>query len=536
MIGTLEAVILLLGVGAGEYDALFWGALGYGLAAVILSPLLLVISFVYPIRSLSVLSMWNLFFCFTAILCTVLLFTFTTTTYVVGFFLVPIFVWLGHIFLSRTPLKVLPTVKGTSVFYSVLLLLLGVFSLTPGRNIYAPPIKVEQSVGKKNILLLLVDGLRNDHLRKGITPALDALGKRSLSYEKAFANSPTSYQSVAGIFSGHLIEKSGPLSDEYITVAEHLAYHGYQTIAVMNQPELGRFSNLHQGFEFFRFLPPFSPVPLNEGARRLKLFNLLIVQWAEMSAEPGRLYRPARDVFFHLRREIEKRRNIDDPWFAVAQLRETKAPLFYQQANGTFARPVWPLEASSKDTLRAYNDELRRIDHSIGRFLLYLRQSNLDQNTIVIVTAPVSTPLKLQPDQPFRQSSPQNLSVPLLISSPDLEPQKIRQRVQLMDIPKTIVSLANIPPHQSWMGVNVIRLQPTSRHRPIFASSQDSQGEWEMVQQGEWKYIRHGHRYEELYNTEKDPFEENNLATTDQEQRKIMYDLLIKRRGSEQGN
>ena len=33
VIGTLEAVVLLLGVGAGEYDALFWGAFGYGLVA-----------------------------------------------------------------------------------------------------------------------------------------------------------------------------------------------------------------------------------------------------------------------------------------------------------------------------------------------------------------------------------------------------------------------------------------------------------------------------------------------------------------------
>ena len=57
-----------------------------------------------------------------------------------------------------------------------------------------------------------------------------------------------------------------------------------------------------------------------------------------------------------------------------------------------------------------------------------------------------------------------------------------------------------------------------------------------MVQQGEWKYIRHGPQQEELYNVEQDPFEQHNLASSAQEQRNYMYELLLERREREQGN
>ena len=533
LIGMMEAVVLLLGVGAGEYDALFWGAFGYGIAGVLCSPMLVLGTAIPWFREWSVVRWWSLYFCLTLLCFSLFVFAWPPNWIVMEILVLPLVLWLTAIFLSRTPLKIVTSVKGTAALYCILMLLLGVFSLTPGRNIYAPPIHVETSNGRKNILLLLVDGLRVDHLRSGLTPAIDSLAQKSLSYERTFANAPTNYRSVAGMFSAQMIQEDDPLSDSHTTLAEHLAYHGYQTFALVNHPEIGRFSNLHQGFDSFRFLPPFSPIPLNEGARRLQLYNALMVQWAGWSGTPNRLYRSARDVFFQLQKEINRSKGSPEPWFAVVQIREAQPPLFYQHSNGGFTRPVWPEQSATEDVFRAYADEVRRIDDSLGRLLLFLRQSNLEKDTIVVLTSSVSTQLRnLQYHSPNRPN-PQHLQVPLLISLPGSEGKRIRQRVQLMDLPRTITSLVGIEAPSDWQGVNLLRLPPKGQDRPIFASFEDAQIQWEMVQQGKWKYVRYKHRREELYNVEHDPFEEDNLAEQALDQKRHMMDLLQQRRENE---
>ena len=533
LIGMMEAVVLLLGVGAGEYDALFWGAFGYGIAGVLFSPILVMGTALPWLREWSMVRWWSLYFGLTLLFFSVFVFAWPLKWILPELLVLPVVLWLTTIFLSRTPLKILSSVKGTAALYFIMMLLLGVFSLTPGRNIYAPPVHMETSQGRKNILLLLVDGLRVDHLRSGLTPAIDSLAQRSLSYERAFANAPTNYRSVAGMFSAQMIQEDDPLAESYTTLAEHLAYQGYQTFALVNHPEIGRFSNLHQGFDSFRFLPPFSPIPLNEGARRLHLYNALMVQWARWSATPNRLYRSARDVFFQLQKEINRSKSRAEPWFAVVQIREAQPPLFYQRSDGGFTRPVWPEKSESEDVFRAYADEVRRIDENIGRLLLFLRQSNLEKETIIVLTSSVSTQLRtLQYHAPNRPN-PHHLQVPLLISLPGAEGKKIRQRVQLMDLPRTVTSLVGIAAPPTWQGVNILRLPPKGQDRPIFASFEDVQMQWEMVQQGKWKYVRYNHRREELYNVEQDPFEEDNLAEQALEQKRRMMELLQQRRESD---
>ena len=44
----------------------------------------------------------------------------------------------------------------------------------------------------KNIIFLVIDGFRNDHLKEDITPNLYALSKKGLHFEKAYALGPWS--------------------------------------------------------------------------------------------------------------------------------------------------------------------------------------------------------------------------------------------------------------------------------------------------------------------------------------------------------
>jgi arylsulfatase A-like enzyme len=63
------------------------------------------------------------------------------------------------------------------------------------------------------------------------------------------------------------------------------------------------------------------------------------------------------------------------------------------------------------------------------------------------------------------------LRVPLVIHAPHLPPRVVRDPVQHIDIPPTILALLGLPAHPAFQGVNV--LKETSRgHGPVFTLAQ----------------------------------------------------------------
>ena len=525
IVGVIEALSILVGAGAGEYDALFWGVLGYSLLCICGTPISFLAGVLLPVDRVT---LWlSVFFG----LCGFLGFWIFAPSLLqlIGLLLLfSLCFWFGKIILLRTPLKILLTLKGGTGIFLLLLLIVGIFSLTPGRNIYAPPVHALSANGKPNVLILLVDGLRKDYLRLGMSPAIDSFAQRSVQFEHAFANAPDSFSSVAQMLSGGVSQNSQILSeqvlpDKVVSLAEHFAYHGYQTFALVNKPELGRFSNLHQGFDHYRYLPPRSNLPFNEGTRRLKLFQTIFAYQAEVLVDPNRLYRPARDVFFQFQQETRHNVRRESPWFAILQISELTPPFFVQRSDGQYTDVLFPQQSEPQDLQRVYVDNLRKLDHDISRLLLYLKQARLHENTIIILTASHSTSLsKNHPHHPM------GVQIPLLIHSPKIPPKRIRQDVQLSDIPMTLSALVSIPPDPSWKGEMIFRLPPREHVRPIRASFQDRERGWELLQQGDWRYIRHHdlHQKEELYDLSADPFQETNVIGEHPEQKQKMRQFL----------
>ena len=518
VMGIIEALSILIGAGAGEYDALFWGVISYSILCILASPCSYLLTKLLPIEKEV---QWLVVF---LSLCTTLgIWIFSPSLGQFSMMLVwCVFCsWFGTILLRRTPLKILLHLKGGVGIFLITTLIVGIFSLTPGRNIYAPPVHVLSAEGKPNILIVLVDGLRKDYLRLGMSPAIDSFARRSVQFEQAFANSPDSFVSVAQLLSGGGSRDVSVLSESVVSLAEHFAYHGYQTFALVNQPELGRFSNLHQGFDRYRYLPPRSNLPFNEGTRRLKIFETIFAYQAEVLIDPNRLYRPARDVFFQFQQETSHNIQRETPWLSILQVSELTPPFFVQQSDGEYTKILFPQQASPQDLQRVYVDSLRKIDHDLSRLLLYLEQSRLRENTIVVLTASHSTPLSKED-----LYHPSGLQVPLFIYSPKIPPKQIRQDVQLSDLPKTLSSLVSIPTEQSWKGEMIFRLPPHQHQRPIRASFHDRERGWELLQKGDWRYIQHAHREDELYDLSADPFQNRNLITEYPDQRNEMKQLL----------
>ncbi len=117
--------------------------------------------------------------------------------------------------------------------------------------------------GAVSLLLITLDTTRADHLepygaREVETPALQALARRGVVFERAYATTPVTLPSHASIFTGldppaHGVRNNGIhyLGDEATTLTEILHDRGYRTGAFVSAAVLERRYGLGQGFEVY---------------------------------------------------------------------------------------------------------------------------------------------------------------------------------------------------------------------------------------------------------------------------------------------
>ena len=449
VVGIIEAMTLLLGVGAGEYDALLWGGIGYALLGSLMSivfcPIawrltrlnVFVMVFVFVI---SALGWWVFELHFVWILLSVLL------------------SWILKVLVDRTPLRVLLTPKGAMGVSALWLVLLLTFSLTPSRGIYLPPVHRNSAEGKSNILLIMIDGLPDSLIRGSDSPRLTALSKSAWRFSNAFSNSPDRFGGTAALFVSDTKRPVGPLDESMETLAERLAYEGYQTHGMVSHLDVGRFANLHQGFDRFRYIPPMIDSEIlrrvlgNEGTQHLKLTRNLMLR-----IPPQR--RRTSDVVRLFQNDLRMDAVASGPWFGWLHL----LPL--------------------KDTMQL---EQRLLDQELGALIEMVRG-----DTIVVLTAP----FQYSEGEAYRR-----LPVPLYIWVPDSVNREINNNIMLSDLPTTLTSLVGVPSSPSWAGRNVLRLPPMQDQHVIEVLHPD----WVWRQQGKWRWIRH-HTQESLYDVATDP-------------------------------
>ena len=114
---------------------------------------------------------------------------------------------------------------------------------------------------RPSVLLVTVDTLRADHLdawgdTRVDTPALDALAREALVFERAWTPVPITTPSLASLLSSRLPRNHGALNNTYdldaseVTLAEILAEEGYATGAFLPS-FLGDKPGFRQGFETY---------------------------------------------------------------------------------------------------------------------------------------------------------------------------------------------------------------------------------------------------------------------------------------------
>ena len=120
---------------------------------------------------------------------------------------------------------------------------------------------IEVAPARPNVILVLVDTLRSDHLStfgyaRETSPQLTALARRGVAFSGARSQAPYTSKSIEALFTGDLPTPASAVSTRELpawreTLAEHFRGAGYQTAGFSSNPLVSRTTGFAQGFDSF---------------------------------------------------------------------------------------------------------------------------------------------------------------------------------------------------------------------------------------------------------------------------------------------
>ncbi len=273
-----------------------------------------------------------------------------------------------------------------------------------------------------NVLWIVWDTSRADHMSchgspAKTTPFLDEWAKKSIVFDRAMSNAIWTGPSHASMFTGLPLRSHGLdfghiwLDDEFTTVAEKLASHGYVTASFGNNPWLWRHTNLTQGFRdvyaltYLRQMTRFSlvhlvqklgirpPLPWLDPDFGAAITNDMVGDWLERNAGKGApVFLFVNYMEAHLPYSVpaEFRRLYLDP----AQTKRSYQ-LRYLYGNIVNALDVRFnidgadfLSSADREVLRRqYDSTLRYLDYRTQELIRAFNDRGLLDNTIVVITS-----------------------------------------------------------------------------------------------------------------------------------------------------
>jgi len=358
----------------------------------------------------------------------------------------------------------------------------------------------EMGIEKPNVVLFTLDTTRADHLPcygyTGVkTPHLDELAEKGIVFEQCTSSSPLTLPSHASIMTGlyptfHRVRVNGntAVSQEHLTLAEVLSEQGYQCGAFIGAFVLDGRWGLKQGFHHYddQF-----------DLREYKQLDLAMVQ------------RPANELIDASIVWLEGQK--DSPFFAWIHLYDPHAP--YEPPEPYFSE-------YNTSLVGLYDGEIAFTDEQIGRFISWLDQNGLRENTIIAIMGDHGEGLGDHGEIAHGYYIyDYAVQVPFLLVTPFEDFQGIRVNVQVrtLDIYPTLLEMvgAQIPDvnqGQSLLGTIFSPNSGKDAYAYCESFSPNIHYGWSPLQSLrtiQFKYIDAPRP--ELYDIVKDPEESNNL-------------------------
>lgn len=352
----------------------------------------------------------------------------------------------------------------------------------------APPgAGAQLALGSPDVLLLTVDALRADALAAyggapGLTPAIDALAKESVVFERAYTPTPHTSYALTSLMTGKYMREvsalagagaHGAAGGEHATLASLLRRYGYRTAA---------------------FYPPavfFVDGARFEGFRRSQLgFEYAKVMFASAAERVMQV------------QEYLRQASPEHPLFLWVHLFEPHEPYdpppAFERGSGRRAR---------------YDGEVAFADDAIGKLVELFRARR--PGATVIVSADHGEEFGEHGGQ--RHGSTlydEQVRVPLLWSSPGaVQPGRVAVPVDLVDVSTTLLSALGMPPDarmrgRDLTGALVAPSAAAGEGSIAYAALDDAQ----MACDGRFKAICHRSGHCQLFDLRSDPAELRDLS------------------------
>lgn len=225
---------------------------------------------------------------------------------------------------------------------------------------------VHRETAKSNVVLILFDSLRKDHVPwygywRNTTPHLLALSSEALVFDQYITQAPWTKPSVASLLTSTYASNHGAVkqtADSHlpatlVTLPEVLLQEGYYTAAVMENPHMGDKNStkgFEQGFDDYHFLSV---------AKHKDQLPALVVD---------------RGM------ELIERRPSDRPFFLMLFFLNPHYP--YEPKQKHFGDKM--AGPSNPGPINDYDGEIFEADQQVGRLLELLRAQGLMESSIVV--------------------------------------------------------------------------------------------------------------------------------------------------------
>ena len=381
---------------------------------------------------------------------------------------------------------------------------------------------------KTNVILISIDTLRADHLsclgyQRPTTPNLDKLADESVVFEQAITAAPWTLPSHASLFTGLIPSQHGVqnfyqrLSDEALTLAEVMRENSFLTLGVASFEYLFPDYGLAQGFDEYYFHYPQPADKVVERALAMldrhddkRFFMFLHFFDAHDPYDPPAPY----DTMFCPFGEKECLR------------KEYKSPV--KAFLGERRRPT---DRDIQGSTALYDGEIRFVDEELSVFFERLKELDLWENTMVVVTSDHGEEFwdHRSLSHGFRLFE-EEIRVPLIIKLPQSRNAglRIRRQVGLIDVAPTILAEVGLGGAMAGPG-SPLFAKPNATHLDdsFYVSETAAQGIMRLcLRSSVLKYITpniynyKGLSYrspELLYDLRNDPHETENLVAFEPE-------------------
>ena len=418
------------------------------------------------------------------------------------------------------------------------LLGLGLVALCVGWWLRFQPAELLSASGRPNVVMISIDTLRADHLSlygysRETSPRIDALARRGVTFDNAFAHSPKTAVSHMSLFTGLTPEAHGVrqwakvssrrLSDDIPTLASLLQDAGYYTAAITSGGHMRAELGFDDGMQFFQVVPDLRRAfrrardVLTEragGGDRLAPF-FLFVHTYEVHA-PYTPIAPYDSLFTSRDYQggiVSSQRDLVK---AAAGDWGRQHEIFWQAVDETS-------EADLQHLQDLYDGSIRFVDDQIGEFLDWLSGAGVLDQTLVIVLSDHGEEFLDHGRFQHNQAYEELLRVPLVMAFPGPPGESgrgVREGglVRLVDVAPTVLDFLGVPLPDHVEGVSLLPLLAGGAGPPEVVISGWPEPGIRSLRRDDWKLIERrssAGKWVRLYDLQEDPAEQLDLAESE---------------------